>query len=848
MAALGTDTLTGDAGNDTLYGGEGNDGFFGGGGNDVLYGENGDDNMFGDGGDDILYGGAGNDTLNGGTGNDTLVGGAGVNVYNGGAGVDTFIIDLPAGPLAPAVVADIATLKNWMDAQLAAAGSTTALATQTAGATLQLSALGLTISNIEAVTLKIGGVVTPISQVLNSAPVADALVTSSTTEDSVLRGQVVATDLQGDILGYAVSTGPTNGTLVLNPSTGAYSYTPNANWSGEDSFQVVIADPAGLTVSQKVVVGVASVNDAPETAAASALATSEDRAVSGVIAASDVDGDVLGYAVSTGPANGSLVLNPSTGAYTYTPNANWSGEDSFQVVIADPAGLTVSQKVVVAVSSVNDAPETAAASDVATSENKAVSGVIAASDVDAGDVLGWSLSSNPANGVVELNAVTGAYVYTPAQGFSGSDSFDVTVTDALGLSAVQRVTVNVSPVADLPSLAVVNPIVIPAGIVVNGQNTADTLIGTAGADVINGNSGNDIIKGGGATPVTIGLDISAKLTDLDGSETLSIRIDDVPEGGVLSAGSLNSDGSWTLTAAQLAGLKLTASVSSGFTLQATATSTETDGSKAVAIADIDVVLTADANTIYGGAGNDTITGGNGDDTIYGNSGNDTIYGNGGNDKIYGGKGNDIISGGAGDNLLRGDSDNDIFLADAGNDTIIGGTGFDTIDYSAASSAINVDISKKLIVGATTGRDSLTSTEKVIGTGFADTFKGSSADDILVGGGGNDTMRGIAGDDTLTGGSGADRFFWEKTDVVDTRGKNLGVDHITDFGAGDVLDFSKLVSVGSKPLGDFVKVTDKGDGLVVSAKINGAFTDVAVLDGVHGKTAADLFHDGHLLVG
>jgi len=55
----------------------------------------------------------------------------------------------------------------------------------------------------------------------------------------------------------------------------------------------------------------------------------------------------------------------------------------------------------------------------------------------------------------------------------------------------------------------------------------------------------------------IALNLSASLTDTDGSEVLSIVIEGLPEGARLSSGLNNGDGSWTLTPAQLAGLTMT---------------------------------------------------------------------------------------------------------------------------------------------------------------------------------------------------------------------------------------------------------------------------------------------------
>lgn len=844
----GNDTLTGDAGNDVLYGGDGDDGFFGGGGDDVEYGEAGDDTMYGDAGNDLLYGGDGNDKLYGGTGNDTLVGGAGVNILDGGAGTDTAIIELAASGVTPAVRADLLSLKNFMDGQLASAGSAAALAAQTAGPSITLSALGLTMSNIEVVKILVDGVETPITSLINRAPTAAATVSATTDEDTPLTGKVVATDADGDTLTYALTQGPSHGTLAFNTATGAYTYTPAANYNGADSFKVTVADPSGASVVQTVNVGVTPINDAPVAAAAQALVTNEDTQVAGKVIATDVDGDILGYAVSKGPQHGTVTLNATTGEFVYKPADNYNGADSFKVIVADPSGASVEQVVTVGVTPVNDAPVAGPNQAHTINEDGVVNGVATASDVD-GDTLAWSVSAAPAHGTLQIDAATGAYTYTPAANWSGSDSFRVTVSDPSGATSVQRVDVTVKPVADTPVLTVVNPVVATAGTVITGTPTNTHLQGTAGADTITGSKANDVIDATGSAHITVGLDINAHLVDLDGSESLSIRVSNLPVGATLSAGVHNSDGSWSLTSADLAGLKLTADVTSSFNLQVEATATESDGSTAMAHAEIGVQLTPDANLIYGGKGNDTITGGLGNDKIYGNSGNDVIFGNNGDDKIYGGKGDDIIKGGAGDDLLRGDSGNDKFFGEAGNDKIVGGTGFDTLDYSGASSAITVDLSKKTVSGISTGDDTVSGIEKIIGTSFADTFKGTSGDDIIDGGAGNDTLRGIGGSDTMTGGAGADTFFWEKVDVTSaTDGSYLGLDHITDLGAGDVLDFHKLVTLGTKTLSSVVKVTDTAQGSLVAVKIGTSFQDVVMLDNVHGKSAADLFHDGHILVG
>ena len=80
----------------------------------------------------------------------------------------------------------------------------------------------------------------------------------------------------------------------------------------------------------------------------------------------------------------------------------------------------------------------------------------------------------------------------------------------------------------------------------------------------------------------IPLDISTNLTDTDGSESLSITIGNIPDGATLNKGTLNADGTYTLTPAQLFGLEVTPATDfeGTFTLFVTSTSTENDGDQA----------------------------------------------------------------------------------------------------------------------------------------------------------------------------------------------------------------------------------------------------------------------------
>ncbi|WP_151813905.1 Ig-like domain-containing protein, partial [Acinetobacter ursingii] len=271
----------------------------------------------------------------------------------------------------------------------------------------------------------------------------------SVIEDVPKTGVIInVTDPDGDHLTYSVSEKPTHGTVSIDSATGGYTYTPNANYNGSDSFEVTVADGKGGSTTVTVPVTVTAVNDAP-TATANSVTTDEDTAVTGNVVGQDVDGDSLTYTVSTNPSHGTVSIDSATGGYTYTPNANYNGSDSFEVTVADGKGGSTTVTVPVTIAAVNDAP-TATANSVTTDEDTAVTGNVIGQDVD-GDSLTYTVSSNPSHGTVSIDPATGGYTYTPNANYNGSDSFEVTVADGKGGSTTVTVPVTVTAVNDAPT-------------------------------------------------------------------------------------------------------------------------------------------------------------------------------------------------------------------------------------------------------------------------------------------------------------------------------------------------------------------------------------------------------------
>jgi len=756
-------------------------------------------------------------------------------------------------------------------------------------------------------------------QAVNDAPVgANDSVTA--TEDTPL---VIApatllgndSDVDGNTLSITGVGGATHGSVTLN--NGNVVFTPASNYNGPASFTYTVSDGQGGTATATVNVSVNAANDAP-TPSPDSVETATNTPI--VLAPADLlandsdpDGDALSI-VSVGSATHGTVTRNSDGDITFTPTAGYDGPASFVYTVSDghggQANATVSVNVVsdggtapelgdapvvgnedtkIPLSIVCTVPEGYSAKDVSIT----ISGVPAGATLSAGTNLGggaWSLT------IAQLTNLK----LTPPKN-SGAD-FDLTVTaTGPGGSATMDLPVKVAAVADAPTLSVVTPTTVTAaGIVRNGTNWGDRLYGGAGSDTLSGGKGDDIIVGDrNPRPSSAPVTISAGLTDLDGSETLSVRVAGMPSQAWLSAGTHNADGSWTLTAAQLAGLQiLFPPGTKDFALTVTATATDHDADSGAVdtesvsttvqvhtkAAGSDVLHGGDGNDqVWGTGGHDTITGDNGNDYLSGGLGNDSMTGDNGNDVMHGGGGDDAMSGGTGrDNMdgdsgndrlfggddndwmhgdsgndsLSGDKGNDRLYGDSGNDTLFGGDGDDRMSGGSNDDSLSGDAGNDQLAGDS-GNDSLSGgkgqdrldgadgNDNLNGGDDNDRLFGGSGNDLLVGGNGNDWIEGGRGADTLTGGAGNDRFVYDNI--------NEGGDKITDFGKGDVIDIGDLlqgccVHGGQDAVnGGFVRFVQSGADTIVQVDQNGGGNSFQTLVVLQGVSAASLHPNDVLAV-
>jgi uncharacterized repeat protein (TIGR01451 family) len=146
----------------------------------------------------------------------------------------------------------------------------------------------------------------------------------------------------------------------------------------------------------------------------------------------DANGQVLFASLVTGPAHGSLALN-ADGSFTYLPNNNYSGMDSFTYQALDGIAQSNVATVTLTIDDVNSNP---VANDniygsSSTTLIVAAPGVLGNDTDPDGDPLTASLESNPTHGSVVLNA-DGSFTYNAPAGFRGVDSFIYRASDGRG--------------------------------------------------------------------------------------------------------------------------------------------------------------------------------------------------------------------------------------------------------------------------------------------------------------------------------------------------------------------------------------------------------------------------------
>jgi uncharacterized protein YhjY with autotransporter beta-barrel domain len=279
-------------------------------------------------------------------------------------------------------------------------------------------------SNVGTVTLNV-----------TSAPVVTG--TTATTAFNT----PVAVNLAAFITGTATSvtpSSPTNGTaMATGPTT--ITFTPTAGFIGTGSFQYTATGPGGTSPTPATVT--ITVNPPPPIAGAG-VGTVGYNTPTAINLAPFITGGTPTSVTPSGAVNGTVMATGPT-TVTFTPTAGYIGPASFNYTATNAGGTSGSAAVAVTVT----APAAPTANNLTLTVGANGPTTIDMTPSVTGFATTVAAASLPANGLVSAAGMV--FTYTPAAGFTGTDSFTYTATGPGGTSAPATITLTVTgaPVA-----------------------------------------------------------------------------------------------------------------------------------------------------------------------------------------------------------------------------------------------------------------------------------------------------------------------------------------------------------------------------------------------------------------
>ena len=269
----------------------------------------------------------------------------------------------------------------------------------------------------------------------NSAPVAaDQAV--STREGKLLELFLSAEDDDFDDLTYTIVAQPTHGDLSCTGSDCTYTPDTSPNYIGDDSFTWMAND--GLSDSNLATFSIPITANVPPQAFDQSEVVRVDTPEFISLLAHDDDFDDLTYAVVEGPTHGTLD-DCVSGTCTYTPNAAYTGADSFAWKAND--GLADSNTATFTIDIAANSAPVASNGSVFVFTDTATPVTLAASDTES-DSLTFAIVTAPQHGDL-TDCSSGSCTYTPDGGFVGDDTFTWKASDGLLDSNVATTNVTV---------------------------------------------------------------------------------------------------------------------------------------------------------------------------------------------------------------------------------------------------------------------------------------------------------------------------------------------------------------------------------------------------------------------
>ncbi len=281
--------------------------------------------------------------------------------------------------------------------------------------------------------LRMGDVTSQATVTLNVyAPLPQAQgVSAQVNEDASVIIDLSSQLAEGQFIAPESLSVPQHGQTVLISPT-QIGYTPDADYSGDDSFKYAVSDAFGQRSTRAAVTITVLPQAHPTQAVEDSAVVLEDQFVTIDLLANDVDPDGApsgAVTISTQPRHGTVSL--AGGLATYHPEADYCGSDSFSYTITDGDLPASTAGVSITVCPVNDLPQAPSpelpvfhVSENSTAEIRPSQGFF--NDVENGTQPRYlEIISQPSHGtaITDQTTSTSSITYSPQQGYHGSDSF-----------------------------------------------------------------------------------------------------------------------------------------------------------------------------------------------------------------------------------------------------------------------------------------------------------------------------------------------------------------------------------------------------------------------------------------
>lgn len=164
---------------------------------------------------------------------------------------------------------------------------------------------------------------------VNSLPVASN-ITVSTEKNNILNGILNGSDSNNDSLKYVLVNKPIHGSLVI-ADDGNYTYMPNNNFVGQDTFTYIVNDGIENSKIATVTINVKKPVLQSPIAYNQSLSMTKNGKISGFLYNSEIKTGNITYIIVKQPLKGKLTLM-GNGKFIYIPNKNFIGVDTFNFI------------------------------------------------------------------------------------------------------------------------------------------------------------------------------------------------------------------------------------------------------------------------------------------------------------------------------------------------------------------------------------------------------------------------------------------------------------------------------------------------------------------------------------